>query len=64
MNTRCFDGKGAAFQSLSMPAEAPRDTSIFAARSKDGKTVTLVLLNFSPNDGFDASVKITVHPVR
>lgn len=55
---RDFDGKGAAFQSLSMPAQAPRDTSIFAARSRDGKTVTLVLLNFSPNDGFDASVKL------
>lgn len=55
---RDFDGKGAAFQALSLPTDAPRDTSLFAARSKDGKTLTLVLLNFSPTDAFDANVRL------
>jgi hypothetical protein len=55
---RNFDGQGATFQPLSLPAEAPRDTSAFASRSADGRVVTLVLLNFSPTDGFDASVNL------
>jgi hypothetical protein len=54
---RDYDGKGAAFLPLSMPTDAPRDTSLFASRSADGRTATLVMLNFSTTDGFDASVK-------
>lgn len=55
---RDYDGKGAVFQPMSMPTEAPRDTSLFASRSADGSVVTMVLLNFSPTDGFDASVNL------
>lgn len=55
---RDYDGKGSGFLPLSLPTDAPRDTSIFASRSQDGRRVTLVMLNFSPSDGFDASVKL------
>ncbi len=55
---RDFDGKGSTFEALSLPTDAPRDTALFAARSHDGKKVTLVLLNTSPTDAFDASVNL------
>ncbi len=55
---RDFDGKGATFETLSLPSDAPRDTSAFAARSADGKRLTLVLLNLSPTDAFDANVNL------
>jgi hypothetical protein len=55
---RNFDGRGAHFQDVSLPTEAPRDLSLFASRSMDGKTVTLVLLNFSATDTFEAAVNL------
>jgi hypothetical protein len=55
---RDYDGKGAHFAELSLPTTAPRDASLFAARSADGKKITLVALNFSPNDGLEASVDL------
>lgn len=55
---RDFDGKGAAFGDWSMPTVAPRDASLFAARSADGKRVTLVALNFSPRDALEANVDL------
>jgi Glycoside hydrolase family 44 len=55
---RDFDGKGSTFQALSMPTEGPRDSSIFASRSADGTKLTLVLLNLSPTDAFDAGINL------
>jgi hypothetical protein len=55
---RDFDGKGATFAEWSMPTVAPRDASLFAARSADGKRVTLVALNLSPADTLEASVDL------
>ena len=55
---RDFDGKGAHFAELSLPTNAPRDASLFAARSLDGAKVTLIALNFSPNDALEAMVDL------
>jgi Glycoside hydrolase family 44 len=55
---RNFDGKGAAFESLSMPTSAPPETSLFAARSEDGRRVTLVLLNLSSGQIFEGRVNL------
>lgn len=55
---RDYDGQGAHFADWSMPTIAPRDASLFAARSADGTKVTLVALNFSPNDTLEANVDL------
>lgn len=55
---RDYDGKGAHFADWSMPTAAPRDASLFAARSTDGTKVTLVALNFSPNDALEANIDL------
>ena len=55
---RDYDGKGAHFEQLSMPTTAPRDASLFAARSPDGSKVTLVALNFSPTEALEATVNL------
>jgi hypothetical protein len=56
---RNFDGAGAAFEVNSMPVRAPPETEIFAARSADGSRVTLLLLNLSARDVFDARVSLS-----
>lgn len=55
---RDYDGKGAHFADWSLPTSAPRDASLFAARSTDGTKVTLVALNFSPNDALEANIDL------
>ena len=61
---RDFDGKGAAFETLSMPhSDDPKNSALFAARSADGRRVTVVMLNESPGDALDASVKLDGCPV-
>ncbi len=55
---RNYDGKGAHFEHLAMPTEGPPEGSLFAARSDDGKTLTLVALNFSPTDALDANIDL------
>jgi len=54
---RNFDGQGGHFLDVSLPTEAPRDLSLFAARSADGRRLTLMLLNFS-GETMDASVNL------
>jgi hypothetical protein len=55
---RNYDGQGATFQQYSMPARAPENASIFAARSLDASKATVVLLNFSPGNPLDATVAL------
>lgn len=55
---RNYDGKGATFESLSLPTQAPASASAFAARSADGRKATVVLLNFSPADALEATVTL------
>ncbi len=55
---RDYDGKGAHFPDWSMPTTAPKDGSIFAARSADGTKVNLVLLNFSSANSLEAAVNL------
>jgi hypothetical protein len=59
---RNFDGRGGAFEQLSMPTEAPRGASIFASRSADGRRVTAVLLNYSPTETLEANVNLKACP--
>jgi hypothetical protein len=59
---RNFDGHGAEFEQLSLPAEASRGASAFAARSADGRRVTLVLLNLSPTETLDGNVTLRSCP--
>ncbi len=60
---RDYDGQGAAFAQLSLPASASRDSSLFAARSPDGSKMTLVALNFSPADALEANIELKGCPV-
>lgn len=55
---RDYDGKGAHFAERSLPTSAPRDASIFAARSADGTTLTLIALNFLTRDALEANVDL------
>ncbi len=55
---RDFDGQGAQFEQVGLPTEAPRDASLFAARSEDGTRLTLVALNFSAQDALEARVTL------
>lgn len=55
---RNYDGRGAHFLPYSMPTEGPPEASLFAARSEDGRTVTLVALNFSTADALDAHLDL------
>lgn len=55
---RDYDGKGAHFADWSLPTSAPRDASLFAARSTDGTRVTLVALNFSPDAALEANIDL------
>ncbi len=55
---RNYDGKGAHFEDESMPAEGPPGSSLFAARSSDGKKMTMVALNFSPNEALEANIDL------
>jgi hypothetical protein len=52
---RNFDGQGGRFLDWSLPASAPRDSSVFASRNAEGSKLTLVALNFSPTETLDAS---------
>jgi len=55
---RNYDGQGAHFREVSLPTEAPRDLSLFAARSLDGRVVSLVLLNTSTTETFEAAINL------
>lgn len=55
---RNYDGKGGHFRELSMPTEGPPEGSLFASRSADGLSVTLVALNFSTTGALDASIDL------
>lgn len=55
---RDFDGKGAHFEGWSMATEAPRDASLFAARSGDSSRVTMVGLNFSSVETLEARIEL------
>ena len=55
---RDYDARGAHFADWSMPTSAPRDASLFAARSTDGTKVTLIALNFSTSAALEASVEL------
>ncbi len=60
---RDYDGRGATFQAQALPTTASHDGSLFAARSADGRTLTLVALNRSPDDTLDANVRLEGCPV-
>ncbi len=59
---RDYDGRGSHFLDWSLPTSAPRDTSLFAARNKEGTKLTLVALNFSPSDTVEANISLTGCP--
>lgn len=55
---RNFDGQGAHFESLSVPASAGEQSSLFASRAADGRRWVLVALNFDPDSGAEARLKL------
>ncbi|MCU0696071.1 MAG: glycoside hydrolase family 44 protein [Myxococcaceae bacterium] len=55
---RNFDGQGARFEEVSLPTEAPRELSLFAARSTDKRRMTLVLLNLSTSETMEAAISL------
>ena len=59
---RDYDGRGSHFLDWSLPTSAPRDTSLFAARNKERTRLTLVALNFSVSDTFEANITLTGCP--
>lgn len=56
---RNFDGKGGHFQDWLLPSTAPKDTSLFASRDHDGKTVVAIALNLSRKDAVNAKVDVS-----
>jgi hypothetical protein len=61
---RNYDGEGAVFQKNSLPSLGPEGSSLFAAKSDDGQTLTLVALNHSSAETLDATVDLKGCPVR
>jgi hypothetical protein len=59
---RDYDGRGSHFLDWSLPTSAPRDTSLFASRNKERTKLTLVALNFSVSDTFEANITLTGCP--
>jgi hypothetical protein len=55
---RNYDGRGARFLDVSLPAESPRELSAFAARSTDGRSMTVMLLNLTTTETFDAALSL------
>lgn len=55
---RNFDGKGAAFESQSLPTTSTPGTSAFAARSPDGKRLTVVALNLEASQAVKAELAL------
>lgn len=55
---RNYDGRGARFLDVSLPAESPRELSAFAARSPDGRSLTVMLLNLTTTETFDAALSL------
>jgi Glycoside hydrolase family 44 len=50
---RNYDGKGARFQDLSVPASESEQVSLFASRDADARTLVLVLINRSAETTID-----------
>lgn len=59
---RNYDGLGAHFLDWSLPATAPAEASLFASRSDDGASMTMVLLNLSSTATLDARVLLARCP--
>ena len=55
---RNYDGSGGHFLDRIVPSSAPSGTSLYASRDESGKKWVLVLLNFSADRPFDASVAL------
>jgi hypothetical protein len=55
---RNYDGSGGHFQDRIVPSSSPSGTSLYASRDEAGKKWVLVLLNFSADRPFDASVAL------
>ncbi len=55
---RDYDGKGAALPAMSLAAEAPEGTSVFAAKDERGDRLVAVALNLSPEQGREAKVAL------
>ncbi len=53
---RNYDGQGGHFLDWSLPVRSPADTSAFASVDEARRRMTLVLLNFSNKETFDAQV--------
>jgi hypothetical protein len=60
---RDYDGKGAAFLDWGLPTTASHEGSLFAARSADGRKLTLVALNRSPDDTLEVNLRLDGCPV-
>jgi hypothetical protein len=55
---RNYDGAGGHFQDRIVPTSSPSGTSLYASRDEAGKKWVFVLLNFSADRPFDASVAL------
>jgi hypothetical protein len=55
---RDFDGHGSHFLDLSVPATAPRGTSLFASKSPSGDHLVAIALNVDPQREVDARIDV------
>lgn len=55
---RDYDGEGARFPELSLPAVAPERMSAFSSRSDDGKRVVTLVLNQDPDLAAETRLKL------
>lgn len=55
---RNYDEAGARFESVSVPVQSPKGTSLFASQNDDGTKVVAIALNFSPDEGLDAKLRL------
>ncbi len=55
---RNYDESGARFLDRSVPGQAPDGTSLFASLNDDGSKVVAIALNFSPDEGLDAKLRL------
>jgi hypothetical protein len=56
---RNYDGHGAHFEDLSLPADAAPGTSLFASRDAGGTRLVLVALNLEPAAAFRAHIDLS-----
>ena len=55
-----YDGQGASFQNqaLNIPQETPQVESIYASRSEDSKTITVVLINKQASSALKKKIQL------